>query len=68
MVAATLASSGSPVRPDAADVPPQPAPTRTPEHEALAAARATGQRVEVTGKRTDRVTLYAEPDGTFLRE
>jgi hypothetical protein len=37
--------------------------------EALAQARESGQRVEVAGERTERTTVYANPDGyTFTLE
>ncbi|MGW5130415.1 LamG domain-containing protein [Streptomyces sp. NPDC004135] len=46
--------------------------TRPPLSEgqrALAAARESGERVEVTGERTERTTVYANPDGfTFTLE
>jgi hypothetical protein len=38
------------------------------ESEALAAARRSGRRVEVAAGRGERVTLFANPDGTLTRE
>ncbi|MFJ2171561.1 LamG domain-containing protein [Streptomyces sp. NPDC087851] len=35
------------------------------EHEALAAAAKSGEKVEITGLRGERREIYAEPDGTF---
>ncbi|MFI1924291.1 LamG-like jellyroll fold domain-containing protein [Streptomyces sp. NPDC020377] len=41
----------------------------TEGQQALAEAEESGQRVEVTGERTDRTTVYANPDGfTFTLE
>ncbi|MFD9429754.1 LamG-like jellyroll fold domain-containing protein [Streptomyces sp. NPDC060002] len=41
----------------------------TEGQQALAKAEESGQRVEVTGERTDRTTVYANPDGfTFTLE
>ncbi|MCX5370288.1 LamG domain-containing protein [Streptomyces sp. NBC_00103] len=41
----------------------------TEGQQALAEAEKSGQRVEVTGERTDRTTVYANPDGfTFTLE
>ncbi|MEV6795921.1 LamG-like jellyroll fold domain-containing protein [Streptomyces sp. NPDC051320] len=45
------------------------APVLTEGQQALAAAEKSGQRVEVLGERTDRSTVFANPDGsTFTLE
>ncbi|MBT2422339.1 hypothetical protein J7F01_28515 [Streptomyces sp. ISL-22] len=43
-----------------------PETPRTPSEVALAEAEATGERVEVVAERTERDTVFANPDGTTL--
>ncbi|MGY4744552.1 LamG-like jellyroll fold domain-containing protein [Streptomyces sp. B21-108] len=60
----TLPAQHAAASPAAVDSAPS-----TEGRQALAEAEESGQRVEVTGERTDRTTVYANPDGfTFTLE
>ncbi|MET9383845.1 LamG domain-containing protein [Streptomyces sp. NPDC002928] len=52
----------------AAEEAPAAGSDNSQERQALDEARQTGQRVEVTGQRTERDTVFANPDGTFRLE
>ncbi|WP_416983080.1 LamG domain-containing protein [Streptomyces sp. T028] len=56
LVSPVQQASASPAEPDSAL-------TTSEGQRALAEARESGQRVEVIGERTDRTTIYANPDG-----
>ncbi|WP_405629881.1 LamG domain-containing protein [Streptomyces sp. NBC_00016] len=58
-----------PAQQAAASPPEADSAALTEGQQALAEAEESGQRVEVTGERTDRTTVYANPDGfTFTME
>ncbi|MBK3638678.1 LamG domain protein jellyroll fold domain protein, partial [Streptomyces sp. MBT97] len=58
-----------PAQQAAAAFPEADSAPSTEGQRALAEAKASGERVEVTGERTDRTTVFANPDGfTFTME
>ncbi|MET8170714.1 LamG domain protein jellyroll fold domain protein, partial [Streptomyces sp. NPDC005329] len=58
-----------PAQQAAASAPEADSAALTEAQQALAEAEESGQRVEVPGERTDRTTVYANPDGfTFTME
>lgn len=66
--AVTMTALAVPAQQAAAEPEPAPAPA-TEGQRALAEARESGQRVEVTGERTEQTTVFANPDGfTFTLE
>ncbi len=66
MLAVVSALGSWPASPATAD---EAQPPLSEGQKALAAAQESGKRVEVTGERTERTTVYANPDGfTFTLE
>ncbi|SNX64134.1 serine/threonine protein kinase [Streptomyces sp. TLI_55] len=64
-LALTLAP-GMPLAADRASAAPSDATGLTASEKALAEAAATGERVEVVAERTERDTVFANPDGSTL--
>ncbi|WP_176738539.1 LamG domain-containing protein [Micromonospora pallida] len=65
---ATTATPEAPLKAPSATLPAvSKGTTRQTEGEAMAAAKATGQRVEVGAMRSEAKETYANPDGTFTQ-